>query len=85
MGRHLGHVARSLGVSKGYEMAWLVTKYLITAAIVVAVSEVAKHSHRLGAMIAALPIVTLLTLVWLYAEGQPDSKISNHAFYNFDM
>ncbi|MGA1109477.1 MAG: DUF3147 family protein [Pseudomonadales bacterium] len=64
-------------------MAWLVTKYLITALIVVAVSEVAKHSDRLGAMIAALPIVTLLTLIWLYAEGQPTSKISNHAFYTF--
>jgi len=47
------------------------------------VSEVAKHSDRLGAMIAALPIVTILTLIWLYAEGQPASKISNHAFYTF--
>ena len=64
-------------------MGWLVTKYLITAVIVVAVSEVAKHSDRLGAMIAALPIVTILTLIWLYAEGQPTSKISNHAFYTF--
>ena len=64
-------------------MAWLVTKNLITAVIVVVVSEVAKHSDRLGAMIAALPIVTILTLIWLHAEGQPASKISNHAFYTF--
>ena len=83
MARHSGHVARSLGAIRGYEMGWLVTKYLITAVIVVTVSEVAKHSDRLGAMIAALPIVTILTLIWLYAEGQPASKISNHAFYTF--
>jgi hypothetical protein len=29
-------------------MLWMVTKYLITAAVVVAVSEVAKRSDRLG-------------------------------------
>ena len=85
MGRHLGHAAGSLGASRGCEMAWLVTKYLITAVIVVVVSEVDKHSDRLGAMIAALPIVTLLTLIWLYAEGQPASKISNHRSIPFGM
>ena len=39
-------------------MAWLITKYLITAGVVVAVSEFAKRSDRLGAFIAALPLVT---------------------------
>src|SRR5689334_2136304 len=33
-------------------MPWLITKYLITAAVVVAVSEFAKRSDRLGALIA---------------------------------
>ena len=39
-------------------MGWLVTKYLITAAVVVAVSEAAKRSEKLGGAIAALPLVT---------------------------
>ena len=30
-------------------MAWIVTKYLITAAVVVMVSELAKRSDKLGA------------------------------------
>ena len=64
-------------------MTWLVTKYLITAAIVVLVSELAKRSDRLGALIAALPIVTIVTLIWLYVEKQPESKLANHAFYTF--
>ncbi len=49
-------------------MGYLLTKYAITAAIVVAVSEFAKRSDRLGALVASLPLVTLLTLIWLYAE-----------------
>ena len=36
-------------------MAWLITKYLMTAALVVLVSEVAKRSDRLGALLVALP------------------------------
>ena len=64
-------------------MGWLVTKYLITAAVVVLVSEVAKRSDRLGGLFAALPLVTVLALIWLYVERQPQSKIANHAWYTF--
>lgn len=64
-------------------MAWIITKYAITAAIVVLVSEIAKRSDKLGALVAALPLVTILALVWLYLEQQSIEKISNHAWYTF--
>ncbi|WLP95912.1 DUF3147 family protein [Psychrobacter sp. M13] len=58
-------------------------KYAITASLVVIISEVAKRSDRVGALLASLPLVTLLTLIWLYVEKQPIAKISNHAYYTF--
>lgn len=64
-------------------MGWLVTKYLVTAAVVVVVSEAARRSDRLGGFIAALPLVTVLVLIWLYVENQPQEKIANHAWYTF--
>ena len=64
-------------------MQWIVIKFLITAALVVAISEAAKRSDRFGALIAALPLVTLLTLIWLHLENQPDAKIVNHAWLTF--
>lgn len=64
-------------------MKWLITKYLITAAVVVLVSETAKRSDRFGGFVAALPMITLLTLVWLHIENQPDAKLANHAWYTF--
>jgi len=64
-------------------MSWVVTKYLLTAAIVVLVSEAAKRSDRLGGFVAALPLVTVLALIWLYVENQPAAKIANHAWYTF--
>ena len=64
-------------------MLWLITKYLSTAALVVLISEIAKRSDRLGGLIAALPLVTLLSLIWLHVEGQAQEKIANHAWYTF--
>ena len=64
-------------------MSWIVTKYFITAAVVVLVTELAKRSDKLGGLIAALPLVTILTLIWLYVENQPPAKIANHAWYTF--
>jgi len=64
-------------------MLWIITKYLITAGVVVLVSEAAKRSDRLGGLIAALPMVTILALIWLYVEKQSEQKIANHAWYTF--
>ncbi|WP_022955922.1 DUF3147 family protein [Perlucidibaca piscinae] len=64
-------------------MIWIASKYLITAAMVVLVSELAKRSDKLGGLVAALPLVTILTLIWLYLENQPQARIANHAWYTF--
>ena len=64
-------------------MSFLVVKYLASAAVVVAVSEIAKRSDRLGALIAALPLVTLLTLCWLHLEQQGTVKENRHAWLTF--
>lgn len=64
-------------------MTWIITKYAITAGLIVLISEVVKRSDRLGALIAALPMVTVLAMVWMYVENQPIGKISQHAFLTF--
>lgn len=64
----------------------IVLKYLITSAIVVLISEVAKRSDKLGALIAALPVVTTIAMIWMAVElkGQEQiDKIGNHAWYTF--
>ena len=64
-------------------MGWLIVKYLLTAAVVVAVSEAARRSDRLGAILAALPLVTVLAMIWLRVEGAEPEKIADHARYTF--
>ena len=43
-------------------------KVAVTVAVVVAVSEVAKRSSLWGAVLASLPLTSLLVFVWLYLE-----------------
>lgn len=64
-------------------MNWMMTKYLVTAGVVVLVSEFAKRNDKLGGLVAALPLVTILSLIWLFVENQPEEKIANHARYTF--
>jgi len=64
-------------------VSWIITKYFLTAAVVVLVSELAKRSDKLGGFVAALPLVTILALIWLYVENQSQEKIANHAWYTF--
>ncbi|GAL13929.1 4-amino-4-deoxy-L-arabinose transferase [Vibrio astriarenae] len=64
-------------------MLWIVFKLFATASIIVLVSEIAKRSDKLGALLAALPMVTILALIWMYIEGQGQEKLANHAYYTF--
>jgi hypothetical protein len=43
-----------------------VAKVLVTAVVVVAVSELGKRSSLWGAVLASLPLTSLLAFVWLY-------------------
>jgi hypothetical protein len=50
-------------------IAWqLVVKVAITAVVVVAVAEIAKRSSLWGAVIASLPLTSLLAFIWLYMD-----------------
>ncbi|MHA3084533.1 hypothetical protein ACX1NX_15540 [Acinetobacter sp. ANC 5383] len=45
-------------------MVWLITKYAITAGMVILISEVAKRSDRLGGLIAALKPVNHVLMLY---------------------
>lgn len=64
-------------------MLFLILKYAATALVIVVVSEVAKRSDRAGALIASLPLVTVMVMIWLQIERAGTEKIANHAYYTF--
>jgi len=58
-------------------MPFFLVKLFVSAAIIAAVSEVAKRSPWLGGLIGALPLVSVLAFCWLYYETKDTAKISN--------
>ncbi len=64
-------------------MTWIITKYALTAAIIVLISEVAKRTEKIGALIGALPMVAVLAMIWMYVEHQPAERIGSYAAYTF--
>lgn len=50
-------------------MLYYALKIAVSALVIVAVSELAKRHSGLAALLAALPLTSLLAFVWLRAEG----------------
>lgn len=49
-------------------MAALIVKIVVTALLVAAISELARRSTLAGALLASLPLTSLLALIWLYRD-----------------
>ena len=62
-------------------MFFLLTKFIVTALLIVLISEIAKVNDKLGGLIAAMPIMTLLVILWMYYDGNSNEKISSHISY----
>lgn len=53
-----------------------VLKIVISAVVLVAVSELAKRSSFWGAALASLPLTSLLAFVWLYLDSGEVQRVS---------
>jgi hypothetical protein len=60
-------------------MLYTALKVAITAVLVVAIAEVGKRSSAVGAVLASLPLTSLLAFIWLYGETGDAAKVANLA------
>ncbi len=56
-----------------------VVKLLLTALIIVVVTRVQLFSDRLSALLIALPLTSLVAMMWMHGGGQSPQRIANHA------
>jgi len=57
-------------------MGYIIAKTIISAIIIVAVSEISKRSSLFGAIIASLPLVSYLGMIWLYIDTNSKTQVS---------
>ena len=56
-------------------MMYILIKILITAIVVVSVSEIAKRSSLLAGLIASIPLTSFLAFIWLFWETRDARKV----------
>jgi hypothetical protein len=54
-------------------MYYYIAKIVITALLIVLISEITKRSSLLGALLAAVPLVSILAMTWMYLDTNNSS------------
>ncbi len=58
-------------------MLYYALKVIISALLIVAIAEIAKRSSGFAALLAALPLTSLLAFVWMKFEGVAVARIAD--------
>jgi hypothetical protein len=64
-------------------MFYLILKAALSGVIIATVSEVAKRSPGVGALIASLPLVSVLAMMWLWRDTHDPERMAAHAGATF--
>jgi hypothetical protein len=61
-------------------MTQYLVKIAISVGLLVAVSEVSKRSTTFGALLASIPIVSVLAMIWMHVETADDARVADLSF-----
>ena len=51
-------------------------KILITLALIISVAEISKNSSVIGGLVASVPIISVLAMIWLYMDTHDVEKVT---------
>ena len=57
-------------------MLYYISKIIITALLIVLISEISKRSTLIGSILASIPLVSVLAMTWLYIDTQSTEKVT---------
>ncbi|MCH8261690.1 MAG: DUF3147 family protein [Proteobacteria bacterium] len=58
-------------------MGYYLTKIVITTILIVLISEIAKKSSFAAAILASVPLISVLAMIWLYIDTKSIQKVSD--------
>ena len=58
-------------------MAYYIFKIVVTSLLIVLISEISKKSTLVGSILASVPLVSVLAMIWLYIDTRDIQKISS--------
>ena len=60
-------------------MGYIVLKVIVTTLLVVLVSEISRRSTLVGGILASVPLVSVLAIIWLYVDTKNVEKVATLA------
>ncbi len=57
-------------------MGYYALKIAVTTVLIVLISEIAKRSSLFGGILASVPLVSVIAIIWLYVDTRDVDKIS---------
>jgi len=57
-------------------MVYYTFKIIFTTLLIVLISEIAKRSTFAGALLASIPLISVLAMLWLYVDTKDIEKVS---------
>lgn len=60
-------------------MTYYIAKVVVTAVLVVLIAEISKRSSFIGAVLASVPLTSVLAMLWLYVDTGDAGKVSELA------
>lgn len=76
-------IASRAGTCHDAAMGYLIIKALISGIIIAIVSEVAKRQPGFGALIASLPLISVMGMIWLWRDKPDAAHMAEHASATF--
>jgi len=64
-------------------MVYVLVKALISGIIVALVSEIAKRNPGVGGLVASLPLISVLGMIWLWRDTHDPVRMAAHALATF--
>jgi hypothetical protein len=60
-------------------MVYYIVKVSISALLIVAIAEISKRSSLVAAVLASVPLVSVLAMIWLYVDTRDVDKVASLA------
>ena len=64
-------------------MFYLILKAALSGVIIAAISEIARKSPGFGALVASLPLISILGMIWLWRDTHDPVRMASHVEATF--
>ncbi len=64
-------------------MLYLILKAALSGVLIAAISEIARKSPGFGALVASLPLISILGMIWLWRDTRDVVRMASHVEATF--